>query len=142
MRAAPFNRCEASSMWTAFLANHLQWQAVFTDPNTLRHLSVDYVMFRDNGVWIKVIGQIIGDGYPNKWHERQYNAYGFDLLLSAVSDVEMIDFNFYGALNITVTRHDSYHHVQLEIGPHCKLNCRAQSLEVINIKAYHDDGAV
>ena len=54
----------------------------------------------------------------------------------------MIDFNFHGALNITVTRHDTDHCIQLEIGPRCKLNCRAQSLEVINIKAYHDDGAV
>lgn len=129
-------------MWTSSISNKKQWTCVFGENYSPSSMRASYVMLDGNSICLRLNSQIEQTAAPKKWLERDYNEFEFQLYLVDVDNFVVKNFNFSGAITITITERDSHYHVALEFKNTCIASCQAKNITVANIKAYHHDGAV
>ncbi|PWK26982.1 Imm50 family immunity protein [Pseudomonas sp. OV226] len=129
-------------MWTSLISNKKQWESIFGVNYTPKKLKISYAIFKDNSITLTLYNAIEGNEAPDKWLKNGYNEYEFELLLNNVTNVNITNFSFYGALDLTIIKNSTDNDIQIEINNFCKIECKAQSISAINIKAYHNDGSV
>jgi hypothetical protein len=129
----------SKKMWTSLISNKKQWSSIFGDNYTPKKLEISYAIFKDNSITLKLHNVIEGSEAPDKWLKNGYDEYEFELLLNDVSKVDITNFSFYGSVDLTIIKNISDNDIQIKINNFCKIECKAQSISAINIKAYHND---
>lgn len=129
-------------MWTDFISDKKQWLAIFGNGYTPTNLSISHAIFSDNAITLKLFSHLTGNSYPEKWMKNGYNEYTFDLIINGVTTVEIINFSFYGPLELEIKKHNNNYEIKTTINTLCNFACSASAIFTTNIKAYHNDGAV
>ncbi|QRK85378.1 hypothetical protein JN757_06285 [Pseudomonas granadensis] len=129
-------------MWTDYITDKKQWLAIFGDGYTPPNISISHAIFSDNAITLKLFSNLTGDSYPAKWIKNGYNECAFDLIINNVTTVEIINFSFYGPLDLKIKNNDNKYEIKATINMLCNFTCSASAIFITNIKAYHNDGAV